>query len=133
MAIIHYPALFERADDGSISVSFPDLPGCVSSGDTVDQAAVRAEEALQFHLDGLIEDGLELPAPSPVAEAAPFDRRSKILMRALVRAEKPGKAMNLHITLDQGLVAAIDRAAKARGYTRSGFLAEGARRLIRET
>ena len=48
--------------NGSVDVVFPDFPGCVSQGDTMDEAVSMAEEALTFHTAGMVEDGDPLPA-----------------------------------------------------------------------
>ena len=60
-----YPALFHYAEDG-ISVSFPDLPGCLSCGNTTEEAFAMAREALALHLYGMEEDREPIPEPSPV-------------------------------------------------------------------
>jgi predicted RNase H-like HicB family nuclease len=64
---MRYAVVIEKAE-GNYSAYVPDLPGCVATGETV--AAVEAEirEAIRFHIDGLREDGLEIPAPSSIAE-----------------------------------------------------------------
>ena len=60
-----FPALFNYADDG-ISVTFPDLPGCITCGDNDDEAFSMAKEALALHLFGMEEDGNPIPvATSP--------------------------------------------------------------------
>lgn len=59
-----YVALFDIADDG-ISISFPDLPGCLPCADTLEEAIENAREALGLHIWGLEKDGEELPAPTP--------------------------------------------------------------------
>ena len=70
-----YPAaIYGR--QGAYGVVFPDFVGCVSAGDTIAHAATMAQEALQLHVDGLVEDGDPMPAPSrPTLEkvAAMFD------------------------------------------------------------
>jgi len=48
----------------SFGVSVPDLPGCVSAGDTVNEALVMAAEAIKLHLEGMLEDNVELPEPT---------------------------------------------------------------------
>lgn len=121
MATVIYPAVIERAGEG-YSVFFPDLPGCVSAGDTVNDAALNAEEALSGHLLLASEFGDDVPAASAL-DAIEADPDVDEVARILVRAEAPGKSVRLNITLDEGLVAAIDRIAK----NRSGFLAEAAR------
>jgi predicted RNase H-like HicB family nuclease len=57
-----YAAVIESAGS-NYSAYVPDLPGCVATGDTLDEAASNIREAVQFHLDGLRADGLPIPAP----------------------------------------------------------------------
>ena len=121
MAIAVYPAIVERARDG-FSVFFPDLPGCVSAGSSIQQAALNAEEALSGHLLVSAQYGDEVSDPTPLDQME-IDPDIEEIARILVRAERPGKSVRLNITLDEGLVAAIDRVAK----NRSGFLADAAR------
>lgn len=59
-----FPAFFRRLDSGSFSIDFPDLPGCISAGDTVEQAMIMAREALSLHLYGLLEDKNPIPQAS---------------------------------------------------------------------
>jgi predicted RNase H-like HicB family nuclease len=59
-----YPAFFRRVESGGYSIDFPDLPGCVSAGDDLEEALAMAREALSLHLYGLIEDGDAIPAAS---------------------------------------------------------------------
>ncbi len=77
----------------------------------------------------MVEDGDPIPDPASLDRVS-TDPEVREVARLLVRAELPGKAVRLNITLDEGLLAAVDRAARARGFTRSGFLAEAARRLL---
>ena len=53
----HYIALLHKEADSDYGVSFPDLPGCVTAGKTLDEARANAEEALALHLAGMAEDG----------------------------------------------------------------------------
>lgn len=59
-----YPALFEPEKNGGYSVSFPDLDGCFTQGDTYEAAYANAVDALSLHLYGMEEDGEAIPAPS---------------------------------------------------------------------
>jgi predicted RNase H-like HicB family nuclease len=121
MATIFYPAIIERGDDG-FGVYFPDLPGCVSAGRTVQEAALNAEEALNGHLAVAGDFGDAVADPSDIDSIRP-EEGSQEVARLLVRAERPGKAVRVQITLEEGLLARIDRKAA----NRSGFLAEAAR------
>lgn len=124
MATVMYPAIIERAGEG-FSVFFPDLPGCTSYGATVTEAALNAEEALDGHLLVSAQHGDEVSDPSAL-EDIEQDPEVDEVARLLVRADKPGKSVRLNITMDEGLVAAIDRVAK----NRSGFLSEAARAAL---
>jgi predicted RNase H-like HicB family nuclease len=64
MTVRHYPAIVEGDAETGYSVFFPDLPGCTSGGDTVQEAALNAEQALAGHVALLHESGEELPEPS---------------------------------------------------------------------
>jgi predicted RNase H-like HicB family nuclease len=59
-----YPALIHKAPDTDYGVSFPDLPGCITAGSTLDEARAMAEEVLAVHVAGMLEDGEALPEPS---------------------------------------------------------------------
>lgn len=60
---MRYAIVIELAD-GNYSAYVPDLPGCVSTGATVQEVEERIREAIQFHLEGLREDGRPVPVPS---------------------------------------------------------------------
>lgn len=63
----HYVAIVEDAgQDRAIGLWFPDLPGCFSAGDTVDEAFLNATEALSLYAESLAKDGRTLPAPRSV-------------------------------------------------------------------
>lgn len=57
-----YTAVFEPAEDGGYTVYFPVLPGCITEGDTIEEARANAAEALHAYLESLIADGQSLPA-----------------------------------------------------------------------
>lgn len=138
MATHYYRALLvQDSDDGpdaGYGVVFPDFPGCVSAGDTPMDAAQRAAEALAGHVALMLDDKLELPAPSGIGAALPdwLDGSGRVAGEVLVPVELPGRAVRANITVDEALLHKIDRAAQAAGSTRSGFLAEAARAWLRD-
>jgi predicted RNase H-like HicB family nuclease len=129
-----YVALIHRARGTSLGVVFPDFPGCVSSGSTLDEAVRNGAEALALHVAGMREDGARIPKPRTLAHirAAKEDwlewKDTAATMIPLLPL--PQRAVRLNVSLDRGLARAIDHAAKRRGMTRSGFLTEAARRLL---
>jgi len=66
-----YLAVYEPVGNGGYSVYFPDVPGCVSCGDSLTQARRMAEEALSLHLSGMEEDGDPLPVPAGTLHVEP--------------------------------------------------------------
>jgi len=64
--VISYAIIIERADDGGFGAWCPDLPGCVALADTEDEAIAEMRVAVEFHLEGLRQDGLPIPHPTTV-------------------------------------------------------------------
>jgi predicted RNase H-like HicB family nuclease len=129
MPLRYYPAILER-DGDSYGVVFPDLPGCVTTGESAQEAAANAAEVLALHIEGMVEDGDAIPAPSSPDLVPDWIRKvpSEIVAHVLVPVEMPGRNVRLNITMDEGLLHQLDRTAAAMGFTRSGYLAE----LVRE-
>jgi predicted RNase H-like HicB family nuclease len=125
----YYPAVIETDARGGFGVFFPDFPGCVTAGDTIDEAMANAEEALAGHIEVSVEHGEAIPPPSDL-QSIKVDADVEAVARVLVRADLPGDSKPLSITLPEGLIARIDRKANLLGYSRSAFLAEGARRML---
>ncbi|MDH5468721.1 MAG: type II toxin-antitoxin system HicB family antitoxin [Candidatus Aminicenantes bacterium] len=65
--VFKYPVIIEKAD-GNYSAYSPDLPGCVSTGATIEETLSRMREAIQFHIEGLKKEGLAVPEPSTKVE-----------------------------------------------------------------
>ena len=129
MGIVHYPALIEGGAKDGYGVVFPDFPGCVSTGDTMQEAALSAEEALRLHIHGMLADGDNLPDASELDSIA-ADPEIIEAGHLLVRAEVPGHAVRVNITLEEGLLAAIDATASTRNMSRSALLAQAAQAMI---
>ena len=59
-----YVVVVEKADDGSYSAYVPDLPGCVTTGDTLEETRELIEEAVRLHVESLRNHGERVPPPS---------------------------------------------------------------------
>ena len=122
-----------HTDDGvRYGVCVPDLPGCFSAGDDLDDALTSAVEAIDLHVETLIEDGADIPARVPLAthQANP-DYAGGVWAVVDVPVEKYlGPAEKINITIPRRLLSKIDEYAKARGATRSGFLVQAARQAM---
>ena len=126
-----YIALIHKDAGSDYGVSFPDFPGCVTAGRTLDEARTMAQEALALRLEGLAEDGEALPEPSPL-ESVMADRENRDAVAVLVPA--PGgvaKAIRVNVTIPEDVLGEIDRHAEREGMTRSGFLVKAAKDALR--
>lgn len=121
-----YIALIHKDADSDYGVSFPDLPGCVTAGATLDEARGFAEEALALHLEGMAEDGEAIPEASRL-EVVMSDPLNRERVAILVDVETRSRTVRVNITLPEDALREIDRYADTHGYTRSGFLARAAR------
>ena len=123
-------ALIHKDTASDYGVSFPDLPGCITAGRTLDEARALAAEALAFHLEGMIMDGEPIPEPSSLS-AIMADAVNKDGVAILVDApQQKSKSVRVNITLADDLLQSIDRHAAENGLTRSGFLARAAQKEL---
>ncbi|WP_368506512.1 type II toxin-antitoxin system HicB family antitoxin [Caloramator sp. CAR-1] len=100
-----FPAIFDIDDDG-ISVEFPDLPGCFTCGDTIDEAYKNAKEALELHLYGMEKDNDPIPEPTPLNKIKIQKNQSIMLIEAwmpLVRSEMENRAVKKTLTIPKWL------------------------------
>lgn len=123
-----YIALIHKDPKSDYGVSFPDLPGCVTAGTSLDDARAMAAEALALHLEGLAEDGEPVPEPSRLEDIM-SKRDNRDAVAILIDTPKiASKAVRINITLPSDVLDEIDRYAEAQGLSRSGFLARAAKR-----
>lgn len=126
----NYIALIHKDADTDYGVSFPDFPGVVTAGLTLDEAREMAEEALAFHLEGLVEDGDALPEASTL-ESVMADPANRDGVAILVAWKSPApKVVRINVTLPDDILSRIDAYAAENGLSRSGFLARAARHEI---
>jgi predicted RNase H-like HicB family nuclease len=111
----YFPAQIEKGDL-SFGVWFPDLPGCVSAGQTIAEAIEGAHEALALHVAGMMEDGEHIPSPS----SPQLDEGSVAV--SMIGVTLPGKKKRVNVTIDEGVLAAIDAVTD----NRSEFLEKAA-------
>ena len=124
-----YIAIIHKDPDSDFGVSFPDFPGCISAGSTLDEARAMAEEALALHAEGMSEDGDPLPEPTSL-ESVMGDTLNRQGVAILVPLREGGRAVRVNITLPDDVLRDIDAFAERHGFTRSGLLQSAARRLI---
>ncbi|KKX30232.1 type II toxin-antitoxin system HicB family antitoxin [Rhizobium sp. LC145] len=126
----NFIGLIHKDADSDFGVSFPDFPGVVTAGSSLDEARRMAEEALAFHVEGMIEDGEAIPEASSL-EGVMADALNREAVAILVTLKTPtSKAVRINVTLPEDILERIDAYASERGLSRSGFLARAARHEI---
>jgi predicted RNase H-like HicB family nuclease len=125
-----YIGLIHKDADSHFGVSFPDFPGVITAGTSLDDARAMAEEALTFHIEGLAEDTEAIPEPSALEEVmSDPGNRSGVAILVSVKTDQP-KAVRVNVTLPGDVLEQIDKFAEAHGFTRSGFLTQAAKKLM---
>ncbi|RXT00967.1 type II toxin-antitoxin system HicB family antitoxin [Ammoniphilus sp. CFH 90114] len=100
-----FPALLDYAEDG-ISVEFPDLPGCLTCGDSEEEALRKAKEAMALHLYGMEQEGELIPEPSKVKSIAAERNQAVLLVEAWMppfRHDMENKAVKKTLTIPKWL------------------------------
>lgn len=121
-----YIALLHKDADSDFGVSFPDFPGCVTAGSTLDEARRMAAEALAGHIETMAEYGDAMPAPSTLDDLARDPEVLKDAIAFLVSVAPPARSVRINITLREDQLSDIDAAARRAGLSRSAFLAVAA-------
>lgn len=124
-----YIGLIHKDPDSDYGVSFPDFPGVVTAGRTLDEARDMAEEALALHIEGLAEDGEAVPEPSSL-ESVMADPLNHDGVAILVGVKNTPKTVRVNVTLPEDILEQIDRYAEDHGFSRSGFLTQAAKHAM---
>ncbi len=115
--------------DKNYNVLVPAFPGFFSFGETNEEALMNATQGLEFHINGLLEDGEDLPIEATQAQCAEMleDCKDDIVQYGILNIDIPEVTPErINITLPKYLLRNIDYSAKLKGKTRSGFIAEAA-------
>jgi predicted RNase H-like HicB family nuclease len=122
---------------GAYGVAFPDLPGCTAMGKTLEEALANAAESLRDWVELTEKNGDAVPPPRPL-EALRSDAqvaqalRAGATLAALPLIRETGKPVKANLSIDSGILSAIDEAAARRKLTRSAFIEMMVRRMLPE-
>jgi predicted RNase H-like HicB family nuclease len=125
---MRYPVVIHKDKSSDYGVTVPDLPGCFSAGETLEDAMVQAVEAIECHLEGLLFEGEAIPE----AQSVEVHRKNRAFAGgtwALVNVDLSklaSKAKRINITLPERVLALVDEQATREGESRSGLLARAA-------
>ena len=129
----NYIAVVHKEVASDYGVSFPDFPGCITAGKTIDEAKDLAYEALLLHWEGLREDGEPLPAPTNLEDIVADPENADAMAFLVVSVpDAQGKAKRINITIPEETLRRVDSAAKRRGLSRSSFLTRAAQEVMEQ-
>ncbi len=127
----NYIAVVHKEPKSDFGVSFPDFPGCITAGSSIDEAKDMAYDALDLHIKGLLEDGETIPTPLKLEDimADPDYSEAAAILVVTVSGTKP-RSIRVNITVPEDTLHKIDAVAKQRGMSRSSFLVYAAQNAI---
>ena len=120
-----YPAYVD-GKKGAYGVVFPDLPGIVAMGQTIDEAMINAEEALRDYAIEAQKENEEIIPPSDLER---LEVRTGQMLVSIPLIRLSGRSVRRHMTLDEGVAAFIDNEARRRRMTRTAYVEWMARRV----
>jgi predicted RNase H-like HicB family nuclease len=126
---LKYPIAIEPGEEThAFGVVVPDLPGCFSAGDTLDEAVENSKEAISLWIETVLDDNGVVPAPGSLSDHVKNPGFSGWLW-AVVEVDGAlldDRSERVNISLPRRILTRIDRYATAHGETRSGFLVNAA-------
>ena len=122
-----------KEPDSDYGVTVLDLPGCFSAGETIDEAIEQAKEAIECHLEALIQDEEVLPLPSPLEhhQANPDNSGAVFAFVEVDMNKITGPAQRINITLPKWVLRQMDIYAKKEALARSTLIANAALEYIK--
>ena len=128
-----YPiAIEEGTETTAFGVIVPDLPGCFSAGDTMDEAVENSREAIALWIETALDAGDTVPAPGRIADHARNPEYAGMVWGIvdIDSALLDDKTERINISVPRRILSRIDRYVSAKGETRSGFLINAALEMI---
>lgn len=125
---MRYPVVIHKDPESEYGVTVPDLPGCFSAGETLDEALKEAVEAIECHIEGMLMDGEAIPTPNTVEyhQANPDYVDGVWAVVSVDLTKLSGKTRRVNITLPERVLNLMDKYAADHGETRSGFITQAA-------
>jgi predicted RNase H-like HicB family nuclease len=125
---MQYPIFIHKDENSAYGVIVPDLPGCYSAGDTIEEAIQNTHEAIECHIEGLLLDNESIPLKKTIEQHLEDpDFKDGVLAVVEVDITKiSGKTTRINVSLPERFLKQIDEYAQYHGGNRSGFLLDAA-------
>ena len=123
---MNYPVVIHKDKKTLYGVTVPDLPGCFSAGETLDEAIENTKEAILLHVEGMIDDNEIIPEASDIERLKKEYTDGIFAIVSVDLSELFGKAKRINISVPDRILNKVDRFAKKHGETRSGLIVNAA-------
>lgn len=129
---MRYPVVIHKDPDSDYGVTVPDLPGCFSAGESIDEALAQAVEAIECHLEGLLLDEEPIPPSRSIEYHSdnPDYAEGIWAFVSIDLSRLSGKSKRVNITIPERLLSLMDHYAARHGETRSGLIAQATMEYI---
>lgn len=123
---MRYPVVIHKDANSDYGVTVPDLPGCFSAGETMEESLTNVIEAIELHLEGMLRDNEPLPVVQRIEQHQqnPDYADGVWALVSVDLSRISGKSKRVNITLPERLLMEIDHYAIQHGETRSGLIAQ---------
>jgi predicted RNase H-like HicB family nuclease len=125
-----YIALLRKDPDSDFGVDFPDFPGCITAGSTLEETRAMAQEALEGHIECMRELRQMIPEPSSLDSIMADPENAEAIPFPVSVRDADSAGIEVNITLGKSDLEKIDTLARKQGKSRSALLTEAVRRVI---
>ncbi len=125
---MRFSVVIHKDEKSGYGVTVPDLPGCFSAGDTLEEAIESVDEAIACHLEGLLMDGEPIPEQLPLEthQTSESYQDGTWALANVDVSKLTSRAKRVNITVPARVLTIVDEAAAREGETRSGLLTRAA-------
>ena len=129
---MNFSVIIHKDSDSDYGVIIPDLPGCFSAGSSYEDALANAREAIECHIEGMLEDGEALPQTKSIEhhKANELAQNAVFALVAVDLSKLSGKVKRVNISFPERLLSQVDHFAGTHGESRSGLLVNAALEYI---
>jgi predicted RNase H-like HicB family nuclease len=125
-----YIALLRKDPDSDFGVDFPDFPGCITAGSTLEETRLMAQEALEAHIELMVELGQMIPDPSPLDDVMADPENAEAIPFLVEAPDRLTGTVRVDAAFSPAEAKALAALAKKLGKSRAAVLAEAVRRML---
>jgi predicted RNase H-like HicB family nuclease len=125
-----YIALLRKDPDSDFGVDFPDFPGCITAGSTLEETRAMAQEALEAHIECMVELGQPIPVPSALDEVMADPENAEAIPFPVAVPDRDAAGVQVQLTFTDADLKKVDSLAKKQGKSRAALLTDAVRRML---